>query len=91
MTKTTTAPPAPSDPPVGHVWYRGPGERFACAFKAGPGWMRSACGDVWWSIALIRVREGHRIRRCPGCVVALTVGPLAGPAQTAAGNEMAAS
>lgn len=63
-----------------HTWYRGPGERVACAFASGPGWMRSACGDVRWSVVLIRVREGHRVRRCPACVMALVTGIPAGPA-----------
>ncbi len=63
-----------------HTWWRGPGERVACAFATGPGWMRSACGDTRWSVVLIRVREGHRVRRCPGCVVALTTGVAATPA-----------
>jgi len=63
-----------------HIWWRGPGERVACAFSNGPGWMRSACGDVRWSVVLIRVREGHRVRRCPSCVMALVTGIPAGPA-----------
>jgi hypothetical protein len=65
-----------------HTWWRGRGERVACAFANGPGWLRSACGDVLWSVALLRVREGQRIRRCPGCVVALTTGASARPAMS---------
>ena len=65
-----------------HTWWRGPGERVACAFPTGPGWMRSACGDVRWSVVLIRVRQRHRVRRCPGCVVALTTGAPAAPAMS---------
>jgi hypothetical protein len=42
--------------------------------------MRSACGDVRRSVVLIRVRERHRVRRCPACVVALVTGIPAGPA-----------
>jgi hypothetical protein len=44
--------------------------------------MRSACGDVRWSVILIRVREGHRVRRCPACVMALLMGAPAAPAMT---------
>ena len=65
-----------------HTWWRGPGERVACAFATGPGWMRSACGDVRWSVVLIRVRRDRPVRRCPGCVVALTTGAPAGPAMS---------
>ena len=63
----------------GHTWWRAPGDRFAHAFVAGAGWMRSICGDMRWSVALVRVRPESGIRRCPSCVVALTTGTPVGP------------
>ena len=71
---------AAGGPDPGHTWWWNPvGDRVAHAFVAGAGWMRSICGDVRWSVALIRVRPESGIRRCPSCVVALTTGTPAGP------------
>lgn len=69
-----------------HEWYRLPGQSTAHAFAAGPGWMRSACGEVRWTTRLVRV---ERSARCPACVVALTTDTVAGPAMTEAEAALA--
>lgn len=67
-----------------HTWWRGPGERVACAFADSPGWMRSACGDVRWSVVLIRVHEGQHVRRCLACIIALTADAATEPVMSEA-------
>ena len=71
---------AAGGPEPGHTWWWNPvGDRVAHAFAAGAGWMRSICGDMRWSVALVRVRPESGISRCPSCAVALTTGTPAAP------------
>lgn len=69
MAIDTTA--APSTPPtVDHVvWYRHHDQVNDHAFGVGPGWMRSKCSDVRWTVLMHPV-EGT-VRPCTECLAAM--------------------
>lgn len=46
-------------------WKVLPGETTAHAFRDGPGWMRSACGDVRWTVLIQEPTDGSL--RCGDC------------------------
>lgn len=47
------------------AWKVQPGQAEAHAFSAGPGWMRSTCREVRWTVALQEPPEDAS--RCPSC------------------------
>lgn len=65
-----------------HEWWRLPGQRTAHAFAAGPGWMRSACGDVRWTTRLVRATGAGQC--CRECAAAVSAGTTPEPALTEA-------
>jgi hypothetical protein len=60
------------------TWYRIPDGTTAHAFREGPGWLRSACASVHWSVRLRPVSE--RVPRCRACLAVLEMGRPIEPA-----------
>ena len=60
------------------TWYRLPGDVRAHAFVSGPGWMRSACESVRWTVRL--VPAASRAWLCRACVAVIDARRPIGPA-----------
>jgi hypothetical protein len=54
------------------VWYRLPGGMEAHAFREGPGWSRSACTSVRFTVRLVPVAAP--VLRCRACLAVVEDG-----------------
>src|SRR6266576_2169569 len=71
---TRTSPLARADVVPEHIdWKVRPGETIAHAFSSGPGWMRSVCRALSWTVALVDAPEGAE--PCGDCALLVDGAP----------------